>query len=227
MILNSADKSLSRAVVLANGPVADYPALSQLILPDDDIVCVDGGLRHADALERTPRVVIGDMDSIEQARLREIADRVEVLRYPAEKDETDLEIALHWVASAGFDRALIAGISGGRLDHTLANIHLLARHEWRFELCFWEQGQYAWLINGGQSVQLDTHSGFTLSLLPLSETVTGISTRGMQYPLSNARLAFGSTRGISNVVLQSPAAVSVQSGKLLVIVTPPGPDRLD
>ncbi len=211
-----------RAVIFANGPVEDYQALRHLLKPSDIIVCADGGLRHADRLSLPPRVILGDMDSIEQNRLQELGSEVDILNYPSDKNETDLELALKWVEDNGCQQALVAGISGGRMDHTLANIHLMAGKQWHFELCFWERGQYAWVINDGQTVSLNPYQGYTLSLLPLTELVSGIVTKGLKFPLNNEQLEFGTTRGISNVVMADYASVSIDTGKLLLVVTLPG-----
>ena len=201
------------------GLVGDYPSLARLIKQKDVIVCVDGGLRHAETLGLIPDLVLGDMDSVDQDRLAALPASVEIVQYPVEKDETDLELALSRVADQGYGRVLVAGISGGRIDHTLANIHLMARHDWCGELCFWEQGQMAWFLAGGGTLELEQHAGHTLSLIPMADRVTGVTTRGLKYPLEKADLIFGTTRGISNIVQMPYAQVSFVSGRLLVVLT--------
>lgn len=197
----------------------DYPSLARLIKKKDTLVCVDGGLRHADQMNLTPDLLLGDMDSIDENRLATLQETINVLQYPAEKNETDLELALCWVSERDYKHILIAGISGGRLDHTLANIHLLAQRPWPGELCLWHEGQFAWLLTDGKRIDLSEYSGYTLSLLPLSMQVSGVTTIGMQYPLKDATLEFGSTRGISNVVQKQVAEVSILEGILLAIAT--------
>lgn len=212
-------KQAQRAVIFANGPIDDYDSLSKHLEPSDAIVCVDGGLTHIDALALMPDIVIGDMDSISPQRLLELGNLTPKIQHPSEKDETDLELALCWANEQAFEKVLLAGISGGRLDHTLANIHLMAAGNWVFELCAWQPGQFLWLMNSGETLKLDDYAGLTLSLLPMSEKAEGVSTKGVKYMLHNATLTFGTTRGVSNVVESQQASVSLSTGRLLVVLT--------
>lgn len=212
-------KQARRAVIFANGPIEDYDSLFAHLEPNDSIVCVDGGLKHIDALALKPDIVIGDMDSISPQRLAELSTRTPKIQHPSEKDETDLELALSWANEQAFEKVLLVGISGGRLDHTLANIHLMTAGNWVFELCAWQPGQYLWLINSGETLKLDDYAGLTLSLLPMSEKAEGVSTKGVKYMLHNATLSFGTTRGVSNVVESEQASVSLSAGRLLVVLT--------
>ncbi|HBR96475.1 MAG TPA: thiamine diphosphokinase [Gammaproteobacteria bacterium] len=211
----------ARAIILTNGHIADYPALARLIKPNDTFVCADGGLRHARALNVTPRILVGDLDSVTPDDLDSLGPATEIQRYPAEKDQTDLEIAMHWTADQGFAQILVAGVTGGRLDHSLANILLLAQRPWGGELCFWDHPHFAWLLAGDTELALGRYVGYTVSLLPLSPRVVSIRTHGMQYPLADEDLTLGSTRGISNVIAAAEAGFSMRSGRLLAIVTPP------
>lgn len=208
-----------RAVIFANGPVADYESLETQLKPKDTIVCVDGGLKHIDALALIPDIVIGDMDSISHQRLAELGDLVPQIQHPSEKDETDLELALQWASDSAYEKVLLAGISGGRLDHTLANIHLMAMGNWAFELCAWQPGQYLWIMNSGETLKLNDYADLTMSLIPMTEKAEGIRTEGVKYMLHDETLEFGTTRGMSNVVDSQDAMVSLTTGRLLVVLT--------
>lgn len=216
--LNKA-KQQQRAVIFANGPVDCYDSLSVQLDRRDAIICVDGGLKHIDALAMKPDIVIGDMDSISPQRLAELGSQTTKIQHPSEKDETDLELALRWANEHAFEKVLLVGISGGRLDHTLANIHLMAAGSWSFELCAWQPGQYLWLMNAGETLKLNDYAGLTVSLLPMTERAEGVSTQGVKYMLHNATLGFGTTRGVSNVIASQQASVSLSAGRLLVVLT--------
>ena len=116
----------TRAILFANGEVDPYGFLEKLITDKDFLVAVDGGLRHLEALGLPPDVLIGDLDSVTPAQIeRLIASQTEVIKFPIEKDETDLELALVEVVKRGVEEIVIIGGLGGRIDQTLANLFLL------------------------------------------------------------------------------------------------------
>ena len=209
-----------RAVVFVNGIVADYDGLARWVGPDDYLVCADGGVAHCLALGRQPHVVVGDMDSVEQATLRGlIGDSVDLERHPRGKDQTDLELALERALRDGAGEILILGGLGGRLDQTLANVLILAQRQWPVPIRLAEGDQIAEVLRGADSIELIGEPGGIVSLVPLSEEVTGITYTGLEYALSDATLSLGSTRGISNVIAESPATIRIASGLALVVQT--------
>jgi thiamine pyrophosphokinase len=118
---------MKRAVILANGKARDYSILSSLIRKGDTIIAADGGANHLKKMEMVPDVLIGDLDSVskgEVKRLETLGTRV--IRFPVEKDETDLELSLGYALDQGFREILILAPFGGRLDQTLGNISLLS-----------------------------------------------------------------------------------------------------
>src|SRR5687768_15193697 len=118
------------AVIVANAPDLDVAPYARLIGAADLLIAADGGALALLRAGLLPRLVIGDMDSLDAASLAELAERgVELRRYPREKDETDLELALLHAAAAGATAIDILGALGGRWDHTLANVALLALPE--------------------------------------------------------------------------------------------------
>jgi thiamine pyrophosphokinase len=209
-----------RAVVFVNGVVADHNALKQWVKPDDYLVCADGGVYHCLAIGRRPDVVVGDMDSVTAETLQELSDAgVELERYPRSKDQTDLELALERALRDGADSILLLGALGGRLDQTLANVLILTQREWPVPVAVAEGDQLASILRGGETLTLTGSPGSVVSLIPLSDEVTGITYDGLEYDLTDATLAMGSTRAVSNVVKQSPATVAIASGLALVVQT--------
>ncbi|MRR32913.1 thiamine diphosphokinase [bacterium] len=115
-----------RAIVFANGEMPNFDWAKKLISPKDTLIAVDGGLNHCLRMALTPHLLIGDLDSITPEQAEEMSAlgcRIE--KYPVEKDETDLELALLWAAKKNFSTILIFGALGGRIDQTLANLSLL------------------------------------------------------------------------------------------------------
>lgn len=205
------------AVIIANSPDLDIGPYDAQIRAADLLIAADGGalpLLHAG---RLPRLVIGDMDSLDAASLAALARQgVELRRYPRDKDETDLELALLYAIGAGATTLDVLGALGGRWDHTLANVALLALPELlgaRVRLL--ADRQTLFLVR--DTAMLEGQIGDTVSLLPLSGAVRGITTEGLRYPLHEATLSFERARGVSNVLLDPPGRVSLREGLLLVV----------
>lgn len=209
-------------LLFANGDPLDGAMVRRAIAAcaDPCIVAADGGALVAEFYGYTPQIIIGDMDSLDEAHLaRYAALGAQIQRHPAEKDETDLELALMWCAEHACDPILIVGALGGRLDQLLANIYLLAHPAL--------SGHDVQIVAGDQRARLltpGTHSidgapGDTLSLLPVGGTVENIHTDGLYYPLTGEALTFGPARGVSNVLTEGRAQVRFGGGLLLAIHT--------
>jgi thiamine pyrophosphokinase len=205
-------------VIFVNGTIADPARLAHRLRADDDLIAADGGAQHLRALNRLPRVVVGDLDSLTPALRAELtAQGVTLEQHPPAKNETDLELAILRAIRDGADEILLVGALGGRLDQSLANVLLMAQRPWPAKLQLLEGDQLAMVVRGGETVTLAAGPGSLVSLLPLSAAVTGITYTGMLYPLENATLTLGSTRGVSNEVAQAPATVRIDDGLALLI----------
>jgi thiamine pyrophosphokinase len=207
-----------RAIIIANGQVHDGDFHRSLVAPTDVVICADGGANNALALGLQPQVVIGDLDSLDsnlQAQLE--ADGCQVLAHPARKDETDLELALYYAIEHGVGDILILGALGGRIDQTLANVLLLALPELRYVKAKILGGRQEVSLISGEAI-IEGLAGDTLSLLPLTEKVTGIYTEGLEYPLKNDTLYLGPARGVSNVLAAPQARVRIGQGLLLAVI---------
>lgn len=211
-----------KTVIFANGEIENYDFVKRLTVSDDYIICCDGGTRHAFIMGVRPDVILGDMDSVDtEMKAAYKNDGVQVIVFPAEKDFTDLELAIDFALSRGTDEIQIFGGLGGRFDHELANVHALVRAA--------EAGVKAFLIDIGAVVavtcneyEIKGENGDIVSLIPLSGSVSGVTTEGLYYPLNAETLKTGSTRGVSNVMLTGEAKVTVEAGWLAVIVTKQG-----
>jgi thiamine pyrophosphokinase len=166
-----------------------------------------------------PDVVIGDLDSLPNDLRSELeGGGVELLTYPAHKDETDLELALLHAVNLGALHITVVGARGGRIDHELANYLLLAHP--RLE------GVDARIVSGDQEVTLvrrrasfHGRPGDLLSLLPVAGDACGVTTSGLEYPLNDGTLVFGPARGVSNVFVEANSSVCLRSGMLLAVHT--------
>lgn len=184
------------------------------------IIAADGGARVAWHYNKSPHTVIGDMDSLSDDELERLrADGAKILQYPAEKDETDLELALKFATEQGAEWIRIIGAIGGRFDQMLANVYLLSLPELReCDVALVAGNQILRILYAGEH-HISASAGDTVSLIPMSGDVLNISTQGLQYPLKQETLRFGPARGISNVMLEASATVKFASGVLLYVHT--------
>jgi len=206
-----------KIVVVIAGGEAPRPEAALAVPPGADVIVADGGLDHARALGLDVAVAVGDFDSAsEEAVAAAQAAGVRVVRHPAAKDATDLELALDLAVSSGASRILVLAGDRGRLDHLLAGLLLLG------------SGKYA-------GVEIDARVGFArvhvvrgrrvlpgapgelVSLLALHGEATGVTTAGLAYELRGENLGPGSSRGVSNVLTAAGAIVSVARGTLLAV----------
>jgi thiamine pyrophosphokinase len=138
--------------------------------------------------------------------------------HPARKDETDLELAIRLAIGEGADEIDLLAMLGGRLDQSLANMMLLARPDWSAARLRVVAGpEIAWPVRAGQTARIEGRPGETLSLIPLTPKVTGVTLTGVEWPLDGTTLQFGSTLTISNVLAASNARLQIKDGIVLVI----------
>jgi len=217
------DPSPARALVFANGDLHDGPAVRRALHEGAGalIIAADGGARLALACGLTPHLVVGDMDSLSEDDLADLrAHGAIIQRVTAEKDETDLELALLAAAERGAAWVRVLGAAGGRLDQTLANALLLTLDALTGRDVRLVAGQQTlWLIGPGEHA-LDGAPGDTISLIPLGGDARGVRTEGLRYPLRGETLRFGPARGVSNIIAAAGARVALDEGTLVVVHTP-------
>lgn len=218
-----------RAVIVADGDVDQEALRAVLVAGNGESVLAigaDGGARHLEAAGRLPDLVCGDADSLsadDLRRFREAGTTVEL--HPADKDESDSELSVRAALARGATRIVICGALGGsRLEHGIANQQLLAGP--------FLDGLDAVILHGRSSIrrigtadgpgrlQIHGQTADYVSLLPLDDPVSGITTDGLRYPLRDEPLPLGSTRGLSNELTGEDATVRTDHGRLLVIHTP-------
>jgi thiamine pyrophosphokinase len=207
-----------RAVIFANGELPDPQGARDFLQTCDIVIAADGGTLHALALDVFPDVVVGDLDSLPLDQRRHLeASGCRIISFPARKDETDLELALHYATAEGATEIVVLAALGGRLDQTIANVMLLTMPELRrIDVRIIEGAQEAFLIENEATIEGKV--GDTLSLIPLGGDAVGVTTEGLEWPLEEDTLHFGPARGVSNVLAASRAQVRLEDGLLLCIV---------
>jgi thiamine pyrophosphokinase len=182
------------------------------------VVAADSGYDNALAAGVPVDILIGDMDSVSSEAL-DHAERndVDIQRYPADKDETDLELAIDVAVARGATSITILGGEGGQLGHLFGIGLILTNDRWSHVKVVWhvECGELQAAIPS-RPVTIDPRYAI-VSLLSIGDA-RGVTTSGLQWSLTNADLATGSTRGLSNRTTHPHATVSVTDGAVLVIM---------
>ncbi len=199
-----------RAVVFAGGEIKDYAYAKSLLKPRDILLAADSGLEHLIKMGLSADIVIGDMDSVKS----ELSGK-EIIHLEVMKDETDTEAAALLAADRGADEIVILGATGGRIDHSLANVLLLKRlSDINVKASIIDEKNEVYYL--GKGITLDGNRGDTISILPLS-TLQGVTTSGLLYELLDDTLYLGPSRGVSNVMTDTKCSISAKSGDALVI----------
>jgi thiamine pyrophosphokinase len=206
----------SVALVFAGGDPVDAAIAARL--PDAGLtVAADSGVEHALALGRDIDLVVGDFDSADPAAVdAAVAGGAEVRRYPAEKDQSDLELAMRAARDGGATHVTVVGGSGGRLDHLLANALLLASPSFDdIDIEALLDDTHITVIH--RDARLSGAPGDVCSLLAAGGPARGVRTTGLRYPLDHEDLLPGSTRGLSNELAEPVATISLEQGTLLAV----------
>jgi thiamine pyrophosphokinase len=212
--------STNKAVIVLNGELKGNKEECKKLIGEKDVlfVAADGGALLLESIGFLPDVIIGDFDSLTKAQYQRYEKMgVKIIKYPVEKDETDGELALQYCRERGFNNVIIIGFAGGRLDQQLANIFLL---EYAFR-----NGIAAFIKEPGLEMGIINREkvffqkiGVRLSLIPLDEKVTGVTITGCKYLLESESLLRYKTRGISNIIEQEKAVITVKKGLLLYVL---------
>lgn len=189
-------------------------------IEDAKVYAVDGGLTICDAAGIVPDYMIGDFDTAASDLVLCYSQKCKVFRHPPEKDATDTELAMELAISEGMERIVLLGATGTRLDHTLANVHML----------------YYAMVRGVSAEILDEHNRITLhdrsfcvtegkrfgtyiSFLPFAGTVSKLTLSGVKYELNGYDLNPGTSICVSNEPVSERISVNFETGILLMFQT--------
>lgn len=180
----------------------------------DAVIAVDGGFASLEAIGCVPDMALGDFDS-----LGYVPTGLRVVRFPPEKDASDMELALTRAVRAGADRVAVYGALGGRLDHTLANLSLLASFAERgLEVVAVGMAERIAFLAGPGELLIDAAPEGIVSVFSLTDVSTGVNEEGLKYGLDDATLTNRTSWGLSNELVGTAARISVESGTLAVFL---------
>lgn len=205
---------MSRWVIIGAADINNYEVLKQKLNKDDFIVCADGGQKHLESLGVKADLYLGDFDSSEKPHTD-----TETLVYPVEKDDTDTLIAVKEGLKRGCRSFLILGGTGGRMDHTFANIQtLLFAEKHGASAALADDRNFAFILRN-DTAYIEKNEGEKVSAFAFDSAVSGVTFEGFHYPLKNASLFSHFPLGVSNYIEADRGKITVKKGTLLIILS--------
>ncbi len=186
----------------------------------ETIIAVDNGLKILNQINVNPQHIVGDFDTVKS----EILDRykentsIKIHKFNPIKDNTDTDIAIRLAIGLKSDEITIIGAIGTRIDHLLANIHVLKYAlDSNVECKIIDENNEIQLIDKTTIIKNKDIAKKYISLIPLTEKVEHINLKGFKYELNNGTLTMGSSLGISNEISKEEAIIEFDNGILIMI----------
>ncbi len=190
---------------------------------DDLVIAVDGGLSYCPIFNVEPDYIVGDFDSVsdgEKEALRTLKQEIpeRIITLPEEKDDTDMLAAIKLGLSKGYEQFRIYAATGGRLEHTIANIQCLLYLKKNDATGYLVDGNGMILVMENETIHFRENMEGVLSLFSLGKEAKGVTIRGMKYNLEGAILTNDYPIGISNEFIGEAAEICVEDGQLVCIL---------
>ncbi|MCH5197596.1 MAG: thiamine diphosphokinase [Oscillospiraceae bacterium] len=205
---------MNKCVILGAGEYgANFPAYDK----NDFYIAADGGFSAAERFGIKPNLLIGDFDSLKTA----LPQDIKTVSLPVNKDVTDMDAAVSEGIRLGYNNFELYGGTGGRPDHTFANLSLLARLSQNKKRAVLFGSGFIFTAVTNDKIKITCSEGKTLSLFSWTDTSQGVTTTGVQYPLNNKTLLSSFALGVSNSFTKETAEISVENGTLIVMSETP------
>lgn len=205
--------------LIVSGGNVEEDILNQINEEFDYIIASDKGLEALDKINMDPNYIIGDFDSIDKKILQKYINNKNIIikELNPEKDYTDTHMALKLAIELESTHITILGAIGTRIDHTIANIHILKETlDNNIECKIIDSRNEIQLINKKTILDLDKKYKY-ISLIPLTTKTEGITLKGLKYSLENASLEIGHSIGVSNEQIEDYAEIDIKKGMLILI----------
>ena len=205
---------MTRFILVCSADFARQRFEALYVAGDDKVVAVDAGLLHLRAVGVAPFAVVGDFDSL---GFQPYSPGARILRFPAEKDESDLELALAFAEEQGAGEVFVFGALGGRLDQTVATLQVARGFADAFDsLVLVGEREVLHVLGPNRMLTLAGTQAKYVSVLSAVDEARNVRIEGLKYayegPLGN-----DCSRGLSNEFVGEEAHVSVGDGVLFVI----------
>ena len=206
-------------LIIGNGNDANKSYIENLNI--DYVICADGGLEKAARLGVVPNVILGDFDSVDPDVLRKYQSmNIETQKFPAEKDYTDMELSIEFAVESGFKNIVLIGATGSRLDHSTANIMLLEKYfNIGVNIEIIDNNNKIQIISDNTDLYLDHKENYFVSIVPITDLISGLTLEGFKFPLDDVIVKRGSTLCVSNEIIKNKGRVLLKGGTALLFVS--------
>lgn len=177
------------------------------------LICADGGANSALRLNLIPDIIIGDLDSINEKTLKSFRGKTKIQKISRQND-TDIEKCLKYAIKNNFDEAILLGVTGNRLDHTLCNLGIVLKFYNKIKIQIIAENSILKPLTGMKIIP--TKKGETISLYGFSRR-TKIKTSGLKYSIDNTPLAFGEKESTSNISISEHIELKIRNGIVFMI----------
>lgn len=206
--------SAKKACIFCNGALKNSARVKRVASNCDLLIATDGGAEHLAGLGLKPRIIIGNMDSITVDRWNN-DNSIVLIPHSPDKDKSDAELAVECALEQGFEQVILVAAIGGRLDHTLGNVALVARYPGRIAILDGTSTLVA--VDKSEKCILHGQVGTPVSLIPYGSGPFTVRTKGLRYSFGDESL-HSATHGLSNELSQTESCVCVSNGILLVYI---------
>lgn len=205
----------TRCVIIGGGDCFDDILKENIKVGSDYIICADSGYDYAVSAGITPDLLIGDFDSI-----RSIPKDIRKVTLPVEKDVTDSVAAFNEGVNQKFSSFVLFGGTGGRFEHTFANVSLMAKaSKDNIELVIIDEKHIFRAITNS-TVEIAKKDNQQISVFAFGEKAFGVTEIGFHYPLTDYTLdPFDGCLGTSNDIVDDHGKITVENGTLVIIET--------
>lgn len=202
-----------RCAIISGSPDCNVSFIKSAVKQDDYIVCADKGYQYAVKADIKPDLVVGDFDSCEI----EVNGDFELITLQTHKDDTDTMHAVDVALKKGYDEFLLLGATGGRFDHTFANISVLQYIH--------QKGAIGQIVSENEAIEyisvgkrtFENLKGVTFSVFPFGCPKVCLSITGAEYPLNKGYLVSSFPMGISNVFNSNFSIIEIYDGNAIIV----------
>ena len=213
----------NRVLIVSGGSMEDAFLLDLLGKNSyETVIACDSGMEFFRRNGLYPDLILGDFDSADRTTVDYFKGQTEVCleQFPAQKDWTDTELAVRRGLELEPEHMDLVGATGTRLDHVLGNLQLLALGlEAGVSIFLMDAHNRIRLVDRPLKITKSEQYGDFISLIPYGGEVSGLTLKGMKYPLDGATLRQDVSLGISNEIVDDEALISFTEGKLYVMET--------
>lgn len=179
----------------------------------DYVIAADAGYLFLQRSEIDPDLIVGDFDSMDG----NISDKAKVIRLPQEKDDTDMLAAIRIGMEKGYKEFALLGGTGGRIDHTIANIQCLTYLSKRNCIGYLYAPEYEMRVVTNGSIVFPPYEQGLLAVFSMGDSASGVFLHGLKYPLTDATITNDFPIGVSNQFIGKASCIEVKNGSLLVV----------